>query len=543
MCSKFKDLLIFLSLLFQLNVFAKDYYVHPTLGNDSYSGESKTKPFKTLGRMAEITLQPGDRVLLASNQVYLGSLLLKNQHGLPSNPVVITTVLWNENETLIPARIDFKGFANGVLIEDSSFVQASNIHVTANGFNIPDTNITMRCGILITTKDFKKTENITVKNITVTDVFYENKGFVRGKEEIKTANGTQQYGWGIRVINNREDASIENIKIENCHVENVSHTGIKLTGKNKNIFNVTIIGNRVEKTGGPGIQMSGVKSVYVAHNHVSHSGSNNDSRKWGRGSGLWTWGASHVLIEKNKFLYANGPADSAGAHIDYNCDNIVLQYNISAYNAGGFCEILGNNYNCAYRYNISINDGYRVKGVNGAFQEGKILWLSGYQGQKKRKGPVNTYIYNNTIYADSSYTPKIAIDNTSKGILIANNIFCLKGKAKTVLGDQYKPDVKNNKKAQTVFFENNLFLSEENWPTDSGIQDTVPIFGNPMFSNAGGLEAKDYTPENLSLTQSRGINIPLLTNDSEGLLNSLKMNEDILGNPIPKNPSLGAIQP
>jgi hypothetical protein len=24
------------------------------------------------------------------------------------------------------------------------------------------------------------------------------------------------------------------------------------------------------------------------------------------------------------------------AHIDYNCDNIVLQYNISAYNAGGF---------------------------------------------------------------------------------------------------------------------------------------------------------------------------------------------------------------
>ena len=26
---------------------------------------------------------------------------------------------------------------------------------------------------------------------------------------------------------------------------------------------------------------------------------------------------------------------------------------------GGFCEILGDNINCGYRYNISVNDGYR----------------------------------------------------------------------------------------------------------------------------------------------------------------------------------------
>ncbi|HMP30288.1 MAG TPA: right-handed parallel beta-helix repeat-containing protein, partial [Saprospiraceae bacterium] len=164
---------------------------------------------------------------------------------------------------------------------------------------------------------------------------------------------------------------------------NVSHTGIKLTGKNKNIINIEINENEVFKTGGPGIQMSDVKYVHVFNNKVNYSGSNDDSRKWGRGSGLWTWSASHVLIEKNHFLNANGPGDSAGAHIDYNCDNIVLQHNFSANNAGGFCEILGNNYNCAYRFNISVNDGHRVKGENGAFQEGKIFWLSGYQGDKK----------------------------------------------------------------------------------------------------------------------------------------------------------------
>ena len=115
---------------------------------------------------------------------------------------------------------------------------------------------------------------------------------------------------------------------------------------------------------------------YFPAPQVHSSGSNDDSRKWGRGSGLWTWGSSDIIIEHNHFLHANGPADSAGCHIDFNCSNVVVQYNFSAYNAGGFCEILGNNYNCAYRYNISVNDGHRVKGENRAFQEGKTFWLS-----------------------------------------------------------------------------------------------------------------------------------------------------------------------
>ena len=67
-------------------------------------------------------------------------------------------------------------------------------------------------------------------------------------------------------------------------------------------------------------------------------------------------------------MYANGPADSAGCHIDFNCDNVIVQYNLSVSNAGGFIEILGNNYNCSYRYNVSVNDGHRIKGKNNAFR-------------------------------------------------------------------------------------------------------------------------------------------------------------------------------
>jgi hypothetical protein len=541
----YKLIIFFITVLSCTKVFATDYFVHPKQGRDINKGLSKNDAFKSLKRASEIHFQPGDRLLLASGETYAESLLLLEKKGTLENPILITSVAWNSGESSMPSIIDFKGYPNGILIEDSSFLHISNIELTGNGYyEDSKTDAKMRCGVLIRNNKATLMQHITIKNIHINNVYYENYGFERGKDEVKTANGTQKYGWGIRVINRNSEAIIDSVQIENSSIKNVSHTGIKLTGSKKNITNLTIKDNNLEFTGGPGIQMSDVKSVHVINNYVSHSGSTNDSRKWGRGSGLWTWSASNVLIEKNKFLYANGPGDSAGAHIDFNCDNVVLQYNISAYNAGGFCEILGNNFNCAYRYNISINDGHRVKGENGAFQEGKILWLSGYQGTSKpRKGPVNSYIYNNTIYTDSTIVAKIAIDNTSSGILIANNIFYFEGDSQSVLGDQYKPDEFSGALADNVFFKNNLFLRQNTWPKDIGLIDSAPLIGNPIFSSLGSIKAKDYMPQNIKLIQHKGIQIEMLPNDTVGLLQSLKLKTDILGHPIGEKLSIGAIEP
>ncbi len=537
--------IVLIAFLCQAHVFAKDYFVHPKLGNDTYSGESKQKAFRTLEKASTINYLPGDCLLLASGETFTKGLELKHCNGSKNNPIRITSYSWDSNPTVVPATINFKGYATGILIEDSSFIEVSNIQLTADGYyddlKAPSN---MTCGVLITNSTSNKMQNISLDRLSIYDVFYEAKGFTRGKDEVKTANGTQKYGWGIRVINQNDKTLIDDVIIENCSIKSVSHTGIKLTGSKKNITNITIKNNSIERPGGPGIQMSHVKDVHVSNNHVTHSGSDDDTRKWGRGSGLWTWSASNVLIENNKFLYANGPGDSAGAHIDFNCDNIILQYNVSAYNSGGFCEILGNNYNCAYRYNISINDGHRIKGVDGAFQEGKLFWLSGYQGQeKKRKGPVNSYFYNNTMYSDATIVSKIAIDNTSKGILIANNIFYLKGGAKAVLGDQYKPDSQSGDLAEDVVFKNNLFLNSESWPKDIGLFDSDPIFGNPKFSDAGGLNAADYIPTQLDLIKDKGITIELLPNDTASSLQPLNLKKDILGNTVTRKPSIGAIAP
>jgi len=535
-------LIIVLLLSFAELSVARIYYFHPGYGNDAFSGLSIHSPFRTLGKAATLDLMAGDTLLLAAGTIFNGSLILKNKQGTETKPIVIGTYqsskVFSESKAIIDAAYGTHGVfllnCSHVLVEDLSILSSENRNGLKKG--------SMKCGVLVKVGKEGFYEGITLKSLVIKDVFIEEKGFQRGAKEVKTSNGSQRYGWGIRFINRSSKGILNKIKVENCVVKNVGHTGIKFTSYKEGIRNVQVIHNKVMETGGPGIQLSGVKSAHVKNNEVIRSGSTSDSRKWGRGSGLWTWNCSDILIEYNSFLEANGPGDSAGCHIDYHCSNVIVQYNLSAQNAGGFCEILGDNHHCIYRYNISVDDGYRVKGKEGAFQEGKIFWLSGYVGKgKKRNGPYNTYFYNNTLYVNKDIVSKIAISNTAEGVLIANNIFYLEGESKTVLGDQYQPQKKGGWNLKNVVFENNLFLDESCWPTDAFLQDENPFFGDPGFNNTGGEDVLDYIPSNVELIRDRGSIIQSL--DKKGHeLPSLNPEFDILGHKIQGKPDLGAIE-
>lgn len=534
--------------LFQLTGFvftagATNYYVNTVTGKDSNKGTTKTTCWKTSTPLRSIRLMPGDSILFASGQQFTGMLSLVDVKGVSGRPIVITTYQFKNNKA--KPVIDAGADLNALYIQNASFIHVAGIEFTAV-LPYQNSNTTakteMRCGILvnITKDDFF--ENILFNDVVVHDVYYNVSGFTRSAAEVKSANGTQSYGWGIRVINNTKAGRLKNVKILAAKVYNVSHTGIKATASVNGIQQLEIAECNVSQTGGPGMQFSGVTDGHIHHNKIDHSGSTADSRNWGRGSGLWTWSCSNILIEHNRFEYANGPGDSAGVHIDYNCNDVIVQYNLSANNAGGFCEILGNNYNCAYRYNISVNDGYRVKGENGAFQEGKIFWLSGYQGnEKKNAGPYNSYFYNNTIYVSKNIIPKIAVSSSADGVLIANNIFYFETAGKTVAGDQKKKEVDVDG-VPNVVFKNNLFLRPDNWPADFFMHDAAPVIGDPGFLKKGGIQVKDYTASNRQLIADKGIPVDPIPGDSIGLRIGLNVMYDILSNKISGNPDLGAIE-
>jgi hypothetical protein len=517
------------------------YYVDAIHGDDQADGLSAENAWRSLERTRQVKLEPGDRLLLAAGIRHRGSLHFESIAGTTTEPIVIGAYSQPGGDGRAPAMIDGRGTPAPLSLKNCRYVQVENLVLTADG-GAPTGD--MRCGVLVEVDGAGEYRGISLTRLHVKSVSFAEPGFVRPAADVKTPNGTLRYGWGIRFIVRQDSGGVlRDISVRECVIERVDHTGLKFTAPADGIRDVVVENVLVSHTGGPGIQMSGVAGGRFAQLTVDHSGSTNDTRNWGRGSGLWTWGTRDVVIERSRFTHANGPGDSAGVHIDFRCRNVVVQYNYSANNAGGFCEVLGDNYNCAYRYNISVNDGHRVKGRDGAFQEGKILWFSGYVGQGQRPvGPFNSYIYNNTIYVADGIDAKFAVAPSTQGVLVANNIFHIVGRSLNVAGDQQRAETAEARPVERAVVANNLFLRADTWPQGLGMTDASPLLGDPAFAQPGGDRLVDYIPGHRELVQDRGMPIAPLPGDTIGLTIGLQVIEDILGRPIRGAPDLGAIE-
>lgn len=253
----------------------KKYHFSPG-GDDSNPG-SLEKPWKTMAKLNQVDLLPGDQLLFEGGYTFAGTLELSNISGSQTQPILISSY----NHQGGKATINAKNYASGILLENCSNIHVQDLLITADGGAFPgmDDSSSMRCGILVKTTKKGNYEDIELHGVEVKNVFFEEAGFQREKDEVKTANGKQSYGWGIRFINQTEGASLKDIIVEGCKVENVAHTGIKFTASDVGISNVKVLNNQVIKTGGPGIQMSRVQNALVKDNWVNFSGSNDDARK------------------------------------------------------------------------------------------------------------------------------------------------------------------------------------------------------------------------------------------------------------------------
>jgi len=512
------------------------YYLDSRNGLDSNDGLSPGTAWKTLARAGEITYKKGDKLFLKRGSVFMGKLTIRAT-GTPDNPVIITA--WPENDTMLPSPvIDAKGYLAGIKILNSNYLEITNLEIVSDGGSpIGPTAAKERYGIIAQVTGDRQSKHIVLKKLYIHDIFASEQVSSDGQ------NPTSNMGMGI-CFDNEAGSFFNNILIEQCRIERTGHTGIKIkgSGSNPDFYNrkIQILNNRLKEIGGPGMVPARCVNILVQGNVVDHSGSTTDPRMHGRGSGIWPWTCDSVMIDHNSFMYAHGKMDSHGAHIDFNCNDVVIQYNLSLENGGGFVEILGNNHNCTYRYNISINDGWRVKGVDGAKQNGEILFISNYTGKNnEKKGPYNNYIYNNTIYVKSDIDAHFFLANTTEGLLVANNIFYILGKTYTSVRNWiHVPGVE----PQNICFMNNLYKYPGTLPDDFPVQDSLPLYGDPGFANPGGLNPQDYIPSNTELIKDKGIPVTKLPGDSIGLKVGLTVKKDFFGTVITGNPDLGAVE-
>lgn len=519
------------ALLLSANAFAgQSYYLDAQGGDDSRDGLTAETAWKSLDKIEQIALKEGDQLLLKRGTNFKGSLILNNVMGSESAPIVVDA--YGEGELPV---IDAAATGSAVELNSCSYVHVKNLELTSDAKKAEKAEKakTDHHGVLLTSTKTTSCSHILLQGLYIHDTFNLDKAQGRG------------------IISNAKDLKrLEDLTVENCRIERTCVTGIFIRAAD----NVRILNNKLKDIGGPGINILIAKNLLIRGNEVDHSGSKIDPRMHGRGSGAWTLAVTDGLVEKNKFMHAWGVNDSCGFHLDIGNKNVVVQYNLSLDNAGGFVEILGDNHNCAYRYNVSINDGWRVKGKDRNLEPsedketkapnfGYVLWTSGFTANKGRIGPWNSYIYNNTIYVKKEMPATFSFGSTTDGLLIANNIFQVMGESQDVHGIQDNKKEPEGAKIQNVVFKNNLYNREGVIPENSQIKDSQPMIGEAGFVNAGGENAEDYIPQADAMVKEKGIQIEKLPGDDKGLEIGLEVKADFFGNPVGDTPSLGAIEP
>lgn len=504
---------------------AKSYYLDADGGNDGNAGTSPEVAWATLGKASDHKLKPGDKLLLERGDVFRGKLQLTNCSGTTEKPIAVGAYGKGDRP-----KIDAASHHAGVHLVNSNFVKVSDLEITADGGAPTDgSDEKERFGVLVNAWGNGTANGIELRNLHLHAIY------PHAATESEGTNPTTYMGVAIKVIGS-SDAPASDLLVEGCQIENTGHAVLHAIRTS----HLTVLDNVMTNIGGPAMVPNRCDDLVVRGNTVDHSGAYTDERMHGRGSGIWPIHCKRVLIEKNRFMHARGRYDSCGAHIDIGNRNVVIQYNLSIDNEGGFVEILGENFNCAYRYNISINDGARVHDKERKAGEGHVILFSGHNGKPERAGPTHCYIYNNTIYVKRGQHCSFSIEDTTSNVLVANNLFYVEGEAKNGTPKwwgKYPEGIEDG-----IYWTNNLYQRKGIFPSDWPFTEQQPMVKNPRLANAGGLTAEDYIPAAKSPVINRGMEITKIPGDEVGLKMGLAVESDYFGNPIVGRPDVGAVE-
>ena len=530
-----------------LNLNASTYFVSNSLGNDTNSGLSSQTPIKSISRLNTFNFFPGDSILFKSGDTFLGMFWLKGS-GNSSHPIVVDTY-----GGLDKASINGDGYQSCILLFNNEFISINNLDIFNENSHLDSLgNIKLLAGFSGASNTWGSGKNVrfgikivaTSKSLTG---FSFNNLKIHDIYPSPVLSQNIHKGYGIKIESQSDTLSflynrISDLKIYNCDISKTGHYGIwvKSLGLNgidsvKN-SNINILECNFEDTGGSGFVPNKSKNILVQNSSFNHSGSSIDPRMWKRGSGLWTFDCKDVIVQHNYFMNAHGPQDSYGAHIDYGNENVVFQYNYSYNNEGGFAEILGDNINCGYRYNISVNDGYRLDPNNSSWdKKGKIFWISNFCGSGPRCPNVGSFIYNNTIFVNDSLNPEIYFWPNIGDVHLYNNLIYVGS-----YGNQIPTLIQNTSNILNI--SHNIFYDSSRLDLDSDLMNNA-IFENPQLVNSFNQGVNNplfYKIQNSSIAIGNGKLISG-SNDSTNYLNN-NGGKDYFGNLVSNSllPNIGA---
>jgi len=531
-----------------VDIYDGSYFVDSKNGSDNNSGFTENTAWKSLSKVSSSAFKPGDQIKFKKGERFDGHLVI-NSAGVKGNPIIITSY-GSGDKPIITGEV---GASNGGDYQEAILVE-NNDNISFDGLEIQNERKTSRVGvddidaygIYILNTGTGVLRNFTFQNMTFQNV-YAPKPILQSEGE-SAFNGLEVAAVRFFSTQNRvagEEKSIENVLMEDCYFNNLQRLGVHIkhgggksgigtdeTNRNRNLV---FRNNEFSRTGGTCILPIRTYNCLIEDNIFDRPGDNSDSRMPNRGSAVWTWRCINTVIQNNQCLHIRGYLDSHGIHVDHENVNTFIQYNYMEDCEGGFVEILGGNTNTVYRFNVSVNDGWRE---NPNWKNSNhTLWINEVVPNGKHFSNQN-YIYNNTIYVDKNYST--AIDMDSKNTHIFNNIFYAINGA-NIGGKQVV--IKNND--TPLLMNNNLFFGTT--ANNFKSLDVNSVTSNPHFNNVNSGDKFGYQLENGSAAINKGIakQGPPIPGAGTGVFKDLTSypTVDFYGNPIDLSsgtPNIGA---
>jgi hypothetical protein len=461
----------------------RNYYLSSD-GDDAASGTSPEQPWRTLARIGQAPLQPGDRILLRAGDSFAGQLVLgaSGASGAPGRPLRIGA--YGEGPKPVIAG---DGHAAAILIRNQQHIEISDLEIT-NDIREPRPGepAERSFGIEVLNDGGGVLSHFRLERLTIRDVLVQrindrteddfNRVIISAIRfaTSRVTDGKPAYFRDLVIADNDISRSGRfGVQIGHAGIgtgRQDAHSRDPEAGFNRDIV---IRGNRFADLGGSAVQLAGARNALIEDNDFDRTGSSVvPGRMVGRGSGAWVINSRDIVAQHNRSRQVRGYKDSYGMHVDYGNLNVLYQYNYSEESEGGFIEILGNNQNVIWRYNISVNDGLREKA-------GNTVWFSPFsQGTIPSSG---IHIYNNTVFIRPGLYPDI--DLRARDAVIRNNIFAVSREA--MIGEQLRIELPGG-----LDLAGNLFAGRFN--PDFVARDRQARMGAPLFVQPGASDPLGY---------------------------------------------------
>ena len=526
------------------------YYVSSANGAEGNDGTSESTPFASLLKINEITLQPGDRVLLERGSVFVDEYLHVTGCGSADAPIVIDAYgdeslplpliqtngngVWYQDygKSLDNTWHKYQGNVSScILLYDVEYIEISNIAMTnegnfAEGESYNTYGRMDRTGVAGIAENIGTVDHIYLRNLDIRNV----QGSVHDKH---MANG------GIYLLCHNPDdesatgvARFDDVLIEGCRLDEVNRWGIAVgytaywdqfaygssidpeVCQTYGSTNVVIRSNYLTNVGGDGITTMYCYQPLIEYNVLDGYCQDMTIDIYGNynqrvAAGIWPWMCKTPILQYNEAYNSTLCPDSQAWDADWG-DNAIYQYNYSCNNAGGAVMFCGQ-YACntVFRYNISQYD-----------LEGVLNLASSPNGE----------IYNNVFYIKEGVKVNRTGMSGGTGNTISNNIFYYTGSTPADATCGNWGDI-------SAVWSNNVYYNFATTPDDAYAITADPLFVDPgqgpTGPQANGLAHSRSAFEGYQLQAgSPAIDAGMPIADNGGL--------DFFGNAVDLLPDIGA---